>query len=44
VRAQLERMRDQRATWTPVEDRPRPGDLVTVQLAHGTAEGTLAES
>jgi len=44
VRAQLERMREQRATWTPVEEKPRSGDLVTVQLAHGTADGTLGES
>ncbi|MBI3793023.1 MAG: trigger factor [Gemmatimonadetes bacterium] len=33
IDAQLEQMRDQRATWNPVEDKPLPGDQVTVELA-----------
>ena len=28
VAEQLEQIRDQRATWTPVEDKPMPGDMV----------------
>src|SRR5919202_2307662 len=37
VAEQIERLREERATWTPVEERPTPGDMVTVELA--TAEG-----
>jgi trigger factor len=33
VAEQLERIRDQRAAWTPVEDKPMPGDMVNVQLS-----------
>jgi trigger factor len=36
VREQIEELRDQRAVWTPVEEQPAPGDMVTVELA--TAE------
>src|SRR5436190_7552088 len=27
VREQIEQMRDQKATWSPVEDKPMPGDM-----------------
>jgi trigger factor len=33
VDEQLEQLRDQRAAWTPVEEQPAPGDMVTVELA-----------
>jgi trigger factor len=33
VAEQLEHIRDQRAAWTPVEDKPMPGDMVNVQLS-----------
>lgn len=33
VGEQLEHIRDQRAAWTPVEDKPLPGDMVNVQLS-----------
>lgn len=33
VREQIDHMREQRATWTPVAERPKEGDLVTVQLS-----------
>jgi trigger factor len=33
VREQLEQIRDQRAAWTPVEGKPQPADMVTVQLS-----------
>jgi trigger factor len=43
VDAQLEKLRDQKAEWTPVEDKPIPGDMVTVLLASAEADGTLPE-
>ena len=33
VQGQLDQLRDQRASWSPVEEKPREGDMVTVQLA-----------
>jgi trigger factor len=33
VQEQLDALRDQRASWTPVEEKPREGDMITVQLA-----------
>jgi trigger factor len=33
VGEQLETLRDQKATWAPVEERPREGDMVKVLLA-----------
>ncbi len=41
---QIESMRDQRASWTPVEEKPREGDMVTVQLAVADDDGTVPES
>jgi trigger factor len=35
VAEQLEHIRDQRAAWTPVDDKPLPGDMVNVQLSTG---------
>jgi trigger factor len=43
VEEQLEHMREQRATWTPVEDKPMPGDMVTVELATADEEGEIPE-
>lgn len=43
VDAQLDRMRDQRATWTPVDGKASPGDLVTVDLAAAKDDGTMPE-
>jgi trigger factor len=43
VREQIEQLREQRATWTPVEDRPAPGDMVTVQLATADETGAMPE-
>lgn len=42
VAAQLEQLRDSKATLTPVTDKPLPGDLVNVQISTGT-EGDSAE-
>jgi trigger factor len=45
VKEQLDQLRDQRASWSPVEEKPLPGDMVTVLLATsddaagGTEEG-----
>lgn len=33
VQEQLDALRDQRASWAPVEEKPRAGDMVTVLLA-----------
>jgi trigger factor len=30
---QLEQIRDEKATWSPVIEKPKPGDMVNVQLA-----------
>jgi trigger factor len=35
VAEQLEQIRDQRAAWSPVDDKPLPGDMVNVQLSTG---------
>ena len=43
VQEQLDQMRDQRATWTPVEGKPLEGDLVTVLLATAEEDGTIPE-
>lgn len=43
VREQIEQLRDQRATWTPVEGQPAPGDMVTVELATAEDGGDVPE-
>jgi len=43
VQEQLDQMRDQRASWTPVEGKPLEGDLVTVLLATADEDGTMPE-
>jgi trigger factor len=42
VQEQIERLRDQRATWTPAEGKAKEGDLVTVTLAT-EEDGTIPE-
>jgi trigger factor len=39
VSSQLETLRDQKATWAPVEEQPREGDMVKVLLATPDAAG-----
>ena len=34
----LEQVRDEKATWAPVNEKPQPGDMVNVQIA--TSAGT----
>lgn len=40
---QLEHIRDQRAAWAPVEDKPLPGDMVNVQISTGEEPETSPE-
>jgi trigger factor len=44
VREQIEQLRDQKATWMPVEDKPLPGDMVRVELATAEESGEFPES
>ena len=43
VRDQLEQLRDQRANWAPVTEKPLPGDMVTVLLATAEDGGEIPE-
>lgn len=43
VQEQLDRLMEQRATWTPVDGKPSEGDLVTVTLATADEDGTIPE-
>ena len=43
VTEQIENLREQRATWTPVEERPAPQDMVTVELATADESGSIPE-
>jgi trigger factor len=43
VKDQIEQLRDARATWMPVEERPREGDMVVVMLAMTDESGALPE-
>ena len=40
---QLEKLREQKADWAPVEDKPAPGAMVPVMLATADADGSLPE-
>ena len=44
VREQLERMREEKAAWTPVEERPMEGDMVSVALATTDESGAMADA
>ena len=44
LQEQLDTLRDQRASWTPVEGKPMPGDQVTVNLATAEDGGAMSES
>lgn len=43
VREQLEELREQRASWMPLDGRPKEGDLVTVLLATADEDGAIPE-
>ena len=40
VDQQLEQIRDEKASWTPVAEKPLPGDMVNVQIATGDSPPT----
>ena len=44
LQEQLDALRDQRATWAPVEEKPMPGDQVTVNLATADDSGSMSEA
>ncbi len=43
VTDQVNELREQRANWTPVEEKPREGDMVTVNLAVADESGAIPE-
>jgi trigger factor len=43
VREQIEQIRDQKASWAPVEDQPAPGDMVRVELSTADESGEFPE-
>ena len=43
IEEQIEKIRDQKADWAPVDDKPAPGDMVTVLLSTADADGSLPE-
>ncbi len=43
VNQQLEQIRDEKATWTPVAEKPQPGDMVNVQIATAVAGADAGE-
>jgi trigger factor len=43
VRQQIDELRNERATWNPVEERPQPGDMATVLLATADENGEMPE-
>jgi trigger factor len=40
---QIAELRDQKATWAPVDEKPREGDMVTVSLAVADETGVVPE-
>ncbi len=44
VREQIEQIREQKAAWTPTEEKPAPGDMVRVRLATADATGEFPEA
>jgi trigger factor len=43
VDEQIEKLREQKGDWTPVEGKPSPGDMVNVLLSTADADGTMPE-
>ena len=44
VQRQLDALRDQKASWAPVDERAQPGDMVTVELAIAEGDGEFPEA
>jgi trigger factor len=43
VQEQIDSLREQRATWAPIEDKPAEHDMVTVMLATADDDGVIPE-
>jgi trigger factor len=43
IEEQIEKLREQKGDWAPVDDKAAPGDMVTVQLSTAEADGTMPE-
>jgi trigger factor len=43
VEGQIERLREQKADWSPVEEKAAPGDMVNVVLSIAEADGSIPE-
>ena len=43
ITEQLEQIRDEKATWTPVSEKPKPGDMVNVQISTASAGTDMNE-
>jgi trigger factor len=43
VQQQIDQLRDERATWAPVEGKPQEGDMVNVGLAVADENGAIGE-
>jgi trigger factor len=43
IEEQIEKLREQKGDWTPVEDKPSPGDMVTVMLSTADDDGSMPE-
>jgi trigger factor len=43
VDEQVEHVRDEKATWTPIAEKAQPGDMVNVQMATGAEGGDAGE-
>jgi trigger factor len=44
VQEQIDHIRDERAIWTPVEDKPLEGDMVQISLAVADESGEIGEA
>jgi trigger factor len=42
--AQIEQLRDQKAAWMPMEEKPKEGDMVTVKLAITSGDAPSSEA
>jgi trigger factor len=43
VQEQIDSMREQRASWSPIDDKPAEQDMVTVMLATADEDGTIPD-
>lgn len=43
VKEQIDNLREERAAWSPVEEKPMPGDMVTAELAMADEQGVMGD-